>query len=278
MKTAIISMRPHLTDKEANLKKMQKYIEKEEADLYVFGETTLTGYPCKDELRDLAEPIDGPSIKKMKKIAKEKDAYIIFGMPTKNKEVKGLVRNSAVLIHPNGKVDSYDKWFLPTFGPFEEKIFYDEGEKIEVFDTKFGKIGLIICYDIFFPEITKALTLQGADIIVCISASPNVSQKYFETLIPARAIENTVFMVYVNLVGLQDNLSFWGGSQAYDPLANLLCKAPYYKENISTCEIDLSQIENSRANRPVIRDTRPTIYKDLYTLSRKHRYNEKDEK
>jgi 5-aminopentanamidase len=272
MKTALISMRPEIGNKTANIKKIEKFIKKEKADLYVFGETTLTGYPNKDEFRTLAEPINGPSIKKISKLAKENNCHIIFGMPTKKQEVKGIINNSAILIHPDKKIDIYNKWFLPTFGPFEEKIFFDQGEQIKVFDTKIGKIGLIICYDIFFPELTKALSLQGAEIIVCISASPNISRKYFETLIPARAVENTVFFLYTNIVGTQENLTFWGGSQAYDPLANQLCKAPYYKENISIFEIDLDTISTCRANRPVLRDIRPEIYNDLYTLSRFNKY------
>jgi predicted amidohydrolase len=109
---------------------------------------------------------------------------------------------------------------------------------------------------------------MGADIIICISATPSVTKKYFETLIPARAVENTVFMIYANLVGTQENLVFWGGSQIYDPLSKLIIKAPNYKESIVTCDIDIKQIEFARANRPVIRDIKPEIYQDLYKLSR----------
>jgi len=270
MKAALISMRPKLADKNANLDIMEKYIKKTKADFYVFGEISLTGYHCKDELRNLAEPIDGPSVNKMKKIAKNKNCYIVFGMPLKDDKVEGLIHNSAILVHPDGKVDNYNKWFLPTFGPFEEKIFFDEGESLKVFDTKFGKVGLMVCYDLFFPEICKAYSLQGADIIICISATPSTTRKYFEAMLPARAIENTTFIIYVNLVGTQEDLVFWGGSQIYDPLANLLVKAPYFKESIVTCEIDLKQLKVSRANRPVIRDIRPEIYHDLYEISRHH--------
>jgi len=270
MKIALISMRPKIADKKANLQKMEKHISKTKADLYIFGESSLTGYPLKDEIREIAETTEGESIKHMKKIAEKNKCYIVFGMPLKDNKVKGLIHNSAVLIHPNGKVDTYNKWFLPTFGPFEEKIFFDEGEKIEAFNTKFGKIGIIICYDLFFPELCKAYTLEGADIIICLSATPSVNRKYFETLLPARAIENTVFMIYVNIVGTQEDLIFFGGAQIYDPLGNLIAKAPYFKESAITCNLDLKNINIARANRPVIRDIRPEIYTDLYKLSRHH--------
>jgi len=270
MKIAIISMRPKIGDKKANLRTMENHVKKVKADLYVFGELSLVGYRCKDELRNLAEKINGPSIKYMKKVAENNKCHIIFGMPMIDSKVEGLIHNVSVLIHSNGKIDTYNKWFLPTFGPFEEKIFFDEGEDIEIFNTTIGKIGLIVCYDLFFPELCRAYSLQGADIIVCISATPSTTRKYFETLIPARALENTVFMVYVNLVGTQEDLVFWGGSQIYDPMGNLLVKSPYYKENVTICDIDLKQIKHARANRPVIRDIRPQIYNDLYEMSRKH--------
>ena len=270
MKMALISARPKIADKKSNLKIMESYIKKTKADFYVFGELFLSGYRCKDELRNLAELLTGPSIKRIKKIAHENQCYIVFGMPLWDKRIEGLLHNAAILIHPDGKVNNYNKWFLPTTGPFEEKIFFDEGEELNVFETKYGKIGFLICYDIYFPEITKALSLQGADILICISASPSTTKKYFETLIPARALENTVFMVYVNLVGTQEDLVLWGGSQIYDPLANLLIKAPYYKESIVTCDIDLKKLKPARANRTVIRDIRPEIYQDLYNISRFH--------
>ncbi|KYK33887.1 MAG: hypothetical protein AYK22_05975 [Thermoplasmatales archaeon SG8-52-3] len=268
MKVALVTMRPKIANKKANLEKMEKYIEKTKADIYVFGELTICGYHVKDELRDIAETVDGPLINHIKKIAKKKNCYIVFGMPLKHNKIRGIIHNASVLVHPNGKVDTYNKWFLPTIGPFEEKIFFDEGEELKLCDTKFGKIGLIVCYDLYFPELCRAYTLMGADIIICISATPSVTKKYFETLIPARAVENTVFMIYANLVGTQENLVFWGGSQIYDPLAKLIVKAPYYKESITTCDIDLKQLEFARANRPIIRDIKSEIYHDLYNLSR----------
>lgn len=273
MKIALISMRPKIADKKANLQTMKEHISKTNADMYIFGEISLTGYRCKDELRNLVETIDGPSVAYMKKVAKGKKCYIIFGMPLKDSEVEGLNHNSAVLVHPDGKTDVYNKWFLPNFGPFEEKLFFDEGESLKVFDTKYGKIGILICYDLFFPEICKAYSLQGADIIICISASPSTTRKYFETLLPARAVENTTFMVYVNLVGTQEDLVLWGGSQIYSPLGDLLIKAPYFKENVTTCDIDLNQLKIARANRTVIKDIRPEIYHDLYDFSRYHMKN-----
>ena len=268
-------MRPKIANKKANLETMKKHIEKIKADMYIFGELTICGYNAKDEMRDIAETINDPSVKFVKELAKKHKCYIVFGMPLKDSTVRGIINNSSILIHPSGKVDFYNKWFLPTVGPFEEKIFFDEGEGLTLCDTKFGKIGLIVCYDIFFPELCRAYALMGADIIICLSATPSVTRKYFETLIPARAIENTVFFIYVNLVGTQENMVFWGGSEIRDPLSNQILKAPYFKESVKVCEIDLKQVEFARANRPVLRDIKSEIYNDLYSLSRTHKLDTK---
>jgi predicted amidohydrolase len=277
MKLALISARPTIADKRKNIERMEKYIKKTKADIYIFGEYFLTGDRCKDEYRNLAESLNGPSLQSLKKLAKAKHCYLVFGMPLKDEKVDGLIYNSAVLIHPNGTIDAYKKWFLPNAGPFEEKIFFDQGEELRVFPTAFGNIGLLICYDLYFPELSKALSLQGADLLICISASPSTTRKYFETLLPARALENTVFLAYVNLAGNQEDLIYWGGSQVYDPLGNLLIKAPYFKESIITCPINLKVLESARARRPVLRDIRPEIYQDLYQFSRFHSKKEPKE-
>lgn len=270
MKTSIVSMRPEIGNKEKNITTIKDYIKKSSSDLIIFGEMTLTGYPIKDDIHTLAEPVNGPSINKLSSIAQQSKKYIIFGMPLLNKKIKGLIYNAAVLLQPDGTANTYHKWFLPTFGPFEEKLFFDEGEKLPVFHTDIGTIGILICYDLYFPEIAKAFSYQGADVIVCISASPSVTRPYFERIFPTRAIENTTYIVYANIVGNQENLVFWGGSQAYDPLGNQLVKAPYFEESMVTVDLDLSSMRQYRTNRPVIRDTRPEIYHDLYNLSRDH--------
>jgi len=275
MNLSLVTMRPAIADKKTNLATMKKHIQTLKSDLIVFGEMNLTGYRCKDELRDLAEPLDGPSVNEIATLAKKENKHIIFGMPLLDEHRQGIVYNAALLIHPSGTVDVYRKWFLPTFGPFKEKLYFDEGENLPTFQTSFGTIGILICYEIFFPEIAKSLSLQGADILICISASPSVTRYYFETLIPARAIENTTYFVYVNIVGPQEDLVFWGGSQLYDPLGKQVIKAPYFKESTISTDIDMNLVAQARANRPVVRDIKPEIYQDLYQYAR---YKQKRQK
>lgn len=265
MKICLANMKPTVGNKKKNLKKMGKVIAAEEADMYVFGEMALTGYTCRDEFRDMAEHADGPSINEVKKIAAERNCHVVFGMPLKERE--GIISNAAAMVHPDGKVSIYRKSFLANFGPFEERFYFAPGNGLPVFETEYGRVGMCICYDIFFPELVKTLALKGADMIICISASPTTTQEFFERVLPARAIEDTVFVAYSNLVGTQENLVFWGGGQVYGPVGNLIARGKYLKEGTVTAEIDFGDIGGARASRPTLRDTKADIFSDLYSIS-----------
>ena len=265
MRVCLTNINPKVGNKKKNIRKMEKVIDSEEADVYIFGEMSLTGYICREEVFSLAEDINVESIKNLQEIAKENDCIIIFGMPIE--ERKGIVYNSAVMVQSNS-IGIYHKNFLANFGPFEEKFYFKEGNEQPIFKTKFGNVGLCICYDIFFPEITKIMALKGADLIACISASPTISKDYFERVLPARAIENTVYMAYCNLVGEEDGLTFWGGSQIYSPKGELLAKAEYFKEDSIVCDIDLDTLKEARIARPTLRDTKPDIYLEMYGIAK----------
>ncbi|MGC9307511.1 MAG: carbon-nitrogen hydrolase family protein [Thermoplasmatota archaeon] len=266
MQLSLVNVHPAVGNKKKNLKKMRKTLDDIEADMVVFGELTATGYTCKDEFRDLAEPLDGPTVQAVQEIAAEHDTSIVYGMPLE--ERAGLIYNAAIMVHPSGAVQPYRKTFLPNFGPFEERFFFTPGDALPVFDTPHGRIGMCICYDLFFPELVKGMALKGADMIICISASPSISKEYFEQVLPARAIENTVFMAYANLVGTQENLVFWGGSQAYSPTGDLIDRAAYNKEDVVTIDVDFDLIREARAGRPTLRDTRAELFADLYRIAR----------
>jgi predicted amidohydrolase len=266
MQLSLINVQPAVGNKKKNLKKMRKTLDALETDMAVFGELTATGYTCKDEFRDLAEPLDGPTVQAVQDMAAAHDTSIVYGMPLE--ERAGLIYNAAVMIHPDGEVQRYRKMFLPTFGPFEERFFFTPGDAVPVYDTPHGTIGMCICYDLFFPELLKGMALKGADMIVCISASPSISREYFEQVLPARAIENTVFVAYANLVGTQENLVFWGGSQTYSPKGDLVGRAAYNEEDALTVDVDFDVISEARAARPTLRDTRAELFADLYRIAR----------
>jgi predicted amidohydrolase len=139
-----------------------------------------------------------------------------------------------------------------------------------------GRLAVTICFDIFFPEIAKVYALAGADIIVCISASPSVTREYFEKIIPARAIENTTFVAYVNLIGTEKNLTFWGGNCLIGPRGNLKAGGKAFEEGVVNAEVDLNELEVARKFRPTLRETRFEILDALAQFGEEAN-SEKDE-
>ena len=247
MKILLAQLSP-LFDVEENKKRLLRIVNSEPADIYVFPELYLTGYLIRDKIMERALDANSPILREIAESAHGK--ILIFGFPERDR----YLYNSAAVIY-NGEIHIARKIYLPNFGPFEEKLYFHAGRDVFSLETDKANIGVQICYDAFFPEIAKLQTLQGADIIVNISASPITSRQLFETVIPARAIENTVFFVYVNWAGLQRTLEFWGGSMVYSPRGTLLHKAPYFEENIATVEIDLEELKLARSLRPTLRDT-----------------------
>lgn len=261
---SMVQAAPVLGNKQANLKTIEQYVRKERADLVVFPELFLTGYQCKDELPRLAVRTDGPEVKRLEELARETGSHIIVGAPTLDK--RDRLFNTSLLIGPDGFIGSYDKSYFPNFYPFDELRYFHAGSNFSVHNTPLGKIGLIICYDIFFPELTYALTRQGADILVCISAAPSTSRKAFENVIPARATENTVFFLYSNLIGTDERLTFWGGDAIVSPKGYHLAKGEYYKEQVVRATLDKREIGLARTGRPVLKNKRADVFDFLRDL------------
>ncbi len=263
---ALAQMRCSQGDKRENLKKIETNValaKKHNAELVIFPELSLTGYVIRDQIYELAEKIPGQSTKTIEKIAKNAGMYIVFGMPELSGKAQATLYNTATLVGPEGFIGKYRKMYLPTHSVFEEKRYFRAGYQTAVFDTKLGKIGLIICYDIFFPEVTRLTRLHGAQLIICISASPGVRRTFFETLTAARAIENTAFLAYVNLVGIEDGLQFWGGSRLIGPNGKILVQAKYDEEDFVVGEVNYTDIRPVETFVPVLKDLRPELFDKL---------------
>ncbi len=270
IKIALAQISSKREDKQANLQQYEGLTLKAKeqgADLIIFPEMSLTGYVVKDQIYELAEPIPGPSVEKVERLAKKTGMHIIFGMPEVSEKTKATLYNSAVLVGPEGYIGKYHKMYLPTHSVFEEKRYFRPGYQPAVFDTTIGKIGLTICYDVFFPEVFRLARLGGAQLIVCISASPAVRRSYFEILTAARAIENTAYLAYVNLSGLQEGLQFWGGSRLVSPTGDVLAKAKYDEPDFVCCEADFHDLRTAETFIPTLRDLRPELFDKLKCLS-----------
>ncbi|MEM4713169.1 MAG: carbon-nitrogen hydrolase family protein [Candidatus Bathyarchaeia archaeon] len=253
-------------DKQANIRKIEEYTanaKQHGAELVIFPELSLTGYTIRDELFELAEKIPGTSATAIEKTAKKYKVHIVFGMPELSGKAQATIYNSAVLVGPEGYIGKYRKMHLPTHSVFEEKRYFRPGYQAGAFETDVGKIGLIICYDIFFPEVCRLTRLEGAQLIVCISAAPAVRRSFFETLTVARAIENATFLAYVNLVGIEDGLQFWGGSRLVAPNGKIIAKAKYDEEDLVMGEVDYADIKPVETFVPTLKDLRPELFSKL---------------
>lgn len=248
-----------LGNKRANVALLGKACEDAEADLLLAGEMFLTGYMARDAFPRLAEPLDGPSVKAVARLAREHGTTIVFGMPERETPTKRLF-NTSVLVAPDGKVAGYRKVYLANFGPFEEGLYFGRGEVLVLVETKLGRIGLLICYDAFFPELAKAYARKGADVLAVVSASPSTSKPFFDIVLPARAVENAVFVLYANLVGTELNMVFQGGTQAIGPRGEMLGRAKDFQSDVVVMEADLRDVKTARTFRPTLRDTREVFW------------------
>ncbi|MGP4079151.1 carbon-nitrogen hydrolase family protein [Pseudalkalibacillus sp. R45] len=285
VKIAIGQITPETGQKNKNLEKMKRYVEEaveSDARLVVFPELALTGYNCGDDFFQVAEQIPGEATHFFEELASEHGVYIIWGMPERS--LNGILYNAAVLVGPEGYIGKWRKNTLPGHatdqagpGAFPDRRYFKVGEDLPVFDTAIGKIGVLICYDIFFPELARMLTLKGADMIVGISGSPSFEKDIFEPIVKVRAMENTVNFVYTNLVGKEGETEYWGGGciigagdkETKVPGTPELCKAPYEGEGITVGELDIQQHNQIRPFFPVLRDLTTRMYERLGELHRK---------
>lgn len=266
IRLALAQMTSKREDKAQNIKKIEERVveaKKQNADLIIFPELSLTGYVVRDQIYELAETIPGPSTQKIEEIAKKHAIHIIFGMPELSEKTRATIFNTAVFVGPEGLIGKYRKMYLPTHSVFEEKRYFRPGYHAAVFDTALGKIGLCVCYDLFFPEVTRLTRLKGAQLIVAISASPAVRRNYFEIITAARALENTAFLAYVNLVGVEEGLQFWGGSRVVNPAGDVIVRAKVDEEDFVICDVTLSDMKSIEAFIPTLRDLRPELFEDM---------------
>ncbi|HUR62541.1 MAG TPA: carbon-nitrogen hydrolase family protein [Candidatus Thermoplasmatota archaeon] len=261
IRLALHAAAPRLGAVEANVATVAKAVLARNADLVVFPEMFLTGYAIGDDAQRLALRLDDPRLEPIRKAAGKAKAHVVVGGPRTPRA--GITHNSAFLITPDGTTTAYDKRSLATFTTFQESLFFKPGRESPVWQTELGDLGINICYDLFFPEANRRQALAGADLLLNISASPTTSQRFFEALLPARAIENACFSAYTNLVGAQDGIVFWGGAQAYGPRGDRLGRLEPMEAGRLVVELDPDDLVPAREFRPTLRDTQLEDLADL---------------
>ncbi|MDP2037159.1 MAG: carbon-nitrogen hydrolase [Ignavibacteria bacterium] len=259
-----------------------KKAAKQGAQIICLPELYRTQYFCQKEdfsLFDLAETIPGPSTKTFQKAAKENKAAIV--LPIFEKRAAGVYHNSVVMIDADGSIlGIYRKMHIPDDPAYYEKYYFTPGDLgFKAFETKYGKVGSLICWDQWYPEGARLTALQGASVLfypTAIGWHPAEKERYGKaqqdswiTIQRAHAIANGVYVCSVNRIGFeqpvkeQAGIEFWGGSFICDPQGVVIAEASSNKEEIILAEVDLKHLETIRRNWPFLRDRRIDAYGDI---------------
>jgi NAD+ synthase (glutamine-hydrolysing) len=269
MKLALAQINTRLGDVQANLEKHLELIRQARtagADLLVFPELSLTGYVLQDLASAVAaQPcIDDPIFRPLLEASQALD--LVVGFVDEDNRHRFFI--AAAYLSRGQVVHIHHKVYLPTYGLFDEGRFFAWGDAIRAFDTRFGRVGILICEDFWHASPPYLLWLDGADLFLLTSASPGRGLRDEPQLESARWVEHinrayaslfTAFVAHTNRVGYEDGLNFWGGSTVFDPNGELLAKGAYHQEALTLAEIDLNQLHRTRARLPLLRDERTAL-------------------
>ncbi|MBO8187766.1 carbon-nitrogen hydrolase family protein [Streptomyces spirodelae] len=226
------------------------------ARLLVTPELSLAGYALDDPARS-AEPAAGDSAAAVSRIAAEHGVAIVYGYPERGED--GAVHNSAQLVGPDGiALANYRKTHL--YGPYEAK-HYTPGELLPVQAELDGvRLGLLICYDVEFPEAVRAHALAGTDVLLVPTALMRPYDTVAETLVVARAVESQLYVAYANRVGREGEFDFAGLSCLAAPDGTVPVRAPGTGEALLVADADPVALRASRDRNPYLADRRPELY------------------
>lgn len=269
MRLALVQMNTTLGREDKNLARHLEYIEqakKENVDLIIFPELSLTGYVLQDLVPTVShhptanDPIFAPLLEASQKID------IVVGFVEEDERNRFYI---AAAYLSGGKVlHVHRKVYLPTYGLFDEGRFFAWGDQVRAFDTRFGRVGILICEDFWHASPPYLLWLDGADLLIFISSSPGrglTADPVLENVHWIRQINQayaslfTSFVFYTNRVGYEDGLNFPGGAAVVDPNGIMLAEAPHHDEHMLITEIDLNQLHRTRARLPLLRDERTAL-------------------
>ena len=259
MKIACLQMDMHLADVEYNFSHACQLIRDamaDKPDVLVLPETWNTGFFPKENLSQLSDR-DGELTKvRIGALAKQHQVNIVAGSVSNVRN--GKVFNTAMVFDRSGAcVASYDKTHL--FSPMGENDYYTPGDHLCTFSLDGIRCGLVICYDIRFPELVRSLALQGIDVLFVVSQWPKARIPHLRSLTTARAIENQMFVVCCNSCGTAGETVYGGNSAVIDPLGEPLTLAGE-TEMIVSASLDMQTLGKIRRSIPVFRDRRPDLY------------------
>ncbi|REK12079.1 MAG: acyltransferase [Planctomycetota bacterium] len=246
------------------------------ANIVCLQELFAGPYPCQSEDHaqfDQAEPIPGPTSQALAKAAAEHGVVIVSSLF--ERRAPGLYHNTAVIFDADGSIAGiYRKMHIPDDPLYYEKFYFTPGDLgFRAFDTRFGRLGVCVCWDQWYPEAARLTALSGAQVIfypTAIGWLPDEKAEYgesqhsaWETMMRSHAIANGVFVAAANRTGPEGQLEFWGASFVADPNGNVLARASHDKEDTLLVECQLDKIDVVRTHWPFLRDRRIDAYDGL---------------
>ncbi len=261
MRVGYLQFDPVFGEVARNLDLVEARLEQAEADLLVLPELCATGYQfvSQEEVFRLAEPVpDGETTKRLVDLAARRGMTIVAGLPER---AGAQCFNAAVVVGPQGVLGCYRKTHLF----FEETLWFTPGDSgFHVWDLGLAKVGVMICFDWYYPEAARTLALQGADIIAHPS---NLVLPHCPDSMVTRCLENRVFSVTANRIGSEarggkDPLTYIGMSEVVGPRGRILHRAPRESEELTIVEIDPAEARMKALNtyNDLLRDRRPALY------------------
>ncbi|HEY3150443.1 MAG TPA: nitrilase-related carbon-nitrogen hydrolase [Candidatus Binatia bacterium] len=263
IRIAIAQINPKLGDLQANLALYEERIRqgiKERAQLLLFPELSLTGYYLRDTVPSVALTMKSAEITKLKQLSRE--LCFVAGLVEESADHRFF--NAAVYFEDGDVRHVHRKVYLPTYGMFDEQRYFAAGDRIRAFDSKFGRVALLICEDLWHPSTINVAALDGALAVLCPSASPlrgivdaqvqDDNARYWEMINATYAETYSLFMIYGNRCGFEDGVGFWGGSEIVDPFGQRLTKARYYEEDFIVTDLALESVRRKRTISPLLRD------------------------
>lgn len=244
MRLAIVQTNPQFASVDSNVKAALAAMEKAQADFYVLPELFNTGYNFTGmtEVEKLAEPAEGTTGKAMMEFSRRNSCYVVYGFAEKSNRLY----NSSALVGPDGLIGVYRKVHLY----YRENLFFEPGNVgFPVFDLPIGKVGMMICFDWFYPESARTLALRGAQLIAHPS---NLVMPHCPDAMVTRCLENRVFAATSNRIGREHrgetDLWFIGKSEIVSPRGEILKRLPESEEGVAVVDVDLSQASSKRLN------------------------------
>jgi predicted amidohydrolase len=269
VKVGLAQITPKLGDVEANLVLHLEQIEKaadQGVELLIFPELSLTGYRLMDLTFSVAMQPAAEDKVFGRLLQASRDLDLVVGFVEADQRQKFHI--AAAYLSGGELVYLHRKVYLPTYGMFDEGRDFAWGNSLRSFDTRFGRVGILICEDFWHVSPPYLLWLDGADILIFTSASPGRgvateqkigSAKWVEHINQAYASIFTNFVIHCNRTGFEDGVNFWGGSTVFDPEGVLIAQGPYYEEALVTARLDLNQIRRTRTRLPLLRDERVAL-------------------